>query len=178
MLFLKIVMTSSSLSISTSSNSTVYRPSSCGLGAYGSNPYHSGSTTSLMTPSWLLYSLEWIRWLYYAYIAHSRLRVEQSTQTVSSIPHIHHDHCPCRGKWTAKHLFALAIYISQHALRGYVDTSAKHKYDRDACWIWLIFMSLMRMWSLNVIVILACDQILQHLAFHSMYVVPILPQRN
>ena len=58
---------------------------------YGSNPYHSRSTTSLMfesatlTPSWLLYSLEWIRWLYYAYIAHSRLRVEQSTQTLSSI---------------------------------------------------------------------------------------------
>ena len=86
-----IVMTSSSLSISTSSNSTVDRPSSCGLGAYGSNPYHSRSTTSLMfesatlTPSWLLYSLEWIRWLYYAYIAHSRLRVEQWTQTLSSI---------------------------------------------------------------------------------------------
>ena len=33
------------------------------------------------------------------------------------------------------------------------------KYDRDACWIWLIFMSWMRMWSLNVIVILECDQI-------------------
>ena len=132
MLFLKIVMTSSSLSISTSSNSTVDRPSSCGLGAYGSNPYHSRSTTSLtfesatLTPSWLLYSLEWIRWLYFAYIAYSRLRVEQSTQTLSSIPHIHHDHCPCRGKWTAKLLFALSIDISQHALRGYVDTSAKH----------------------------------------------------
>jgi len=128
MLFLKIVMTSSSLSISTSSNSTVDRPSSCGLGAYD----HSRSSTSLMfesatlTPSWLLYSLERIRWLYYAYIAHSRLRVEQSTQTLSSIPHIHHDHCPCRGKWTAKLLFALANYISQHALGGYVDTSAKH----------------------------------------------------
>ena len=33
------------------------------------------------------------------------------------------------------------------------------EYDRDACWIWLIFMSWMRMWSLNVIVILECDQI-------------------
>ena len=42
------------------------------------------------------------------------------------------------------------------------------KNDRDVCWIWFIFMSWMRMWSLNVIVILACDQILHHLAFHSM----------
>ena len=33
------------------------------------------------------------------------------------------------------------------------------EYDRDACWIWLIFMSWMRMWSLNVIVILECDRI-------------------
>ena len=99
--------------------------------------YHSRSSTSLMfesatlTPSWLLYSLERIRWLYYAYIAHSRLRVEQSTQTLSSIPHIHHDHCPCRGKWTAKLLFAVANYISQHALGGYVDTTAKHI---GICW--------------------------------------------
>ena len=30
------------------------------------------------------------------------------------------------------------------------------EYDRDACWI---LMSWMRMWSLNVIVILECDQI-------------------
>ena len=84
--------------------------------------YHSRPSTSRMfesatqIPSWLLYSLERIRCLYYAYIAHSRLRVEQSTQTLSSIPHIHHDHCPCRGKWTAKLLFAVANYISQHAL--------------------------------------------------------------
>ena len=98
---------------------------------------NSRSSTSLMfesktlTPSWLLYSLERIRWLYYAYIAHSRLRVEQLTQTLSSFPHIHHGHCPCRGKWTAKLLFALANYISQHALGGYVDITAKHI---GICW--------------------------------------------
>ena len=57
---------------------------------------------------------------------------------------------PCHRKTVGTKVHALFMLNVMYDL----------EYDRDACWIWLIFMSWMRMWSLNVIVILECDQIL------------------